>query len=194
MTRNEILYSLNKPDDFILAIVEFLDGDSHRVGYIRQPFRPRAGFRGDERELRDGGLAGPGPRSHHEKAASKKPRRKATINRSEAVVGRRRPSFDEVLALIDAAKARAVAAVNTTLIELYWSIGEYISQQDRRRRLGPGNRRGPGRDHPAASSRHERVSPRSNLWRMRQFFETYRDQPKLAALLRELSWTHNLRS
>ena len=26
-----------------------------------------------------------------------------------------------------------------------------------------------------------------NLWRMRQFFETYRDQPKLSALLRELS-------
>jgi hypothetical protein len=39
VTRNEILYSFNKPDDFILAIVEFLDGDSHRVHYIRQPFR-----------------------------------------------------------------------------------------------------------------------------------------------------------
>ena len=38
VTRNEILYSLNKPDDFILAIVEFEDGDSHRVHYIRQPF------------------------------------------------------------------------------------------------------------------------------------------------------------
>src|SRR4029077_12740052 len=38
VTRNEILYSLNKPDDFILAIVEFLDGDSHRVHYIRRPF------------------------------------------------------------------------------------------------------------------------------------------------------------
>jgi len=38
VTRNEILYSLNKPDDFILAIVEFLDDDSHRVHYLRQPF------------------------------------------------------------------------------------------------------------------------------------------------------------
>ena len=26
VTKNEILYSLNKPEDFILAIVEFLDG------------------------------------------------------------------------------------------------------------------------------------------------------------------------
>src|SRR5262249_13780754 len=31
-----------------------------------------------------------------------------------------------------------------------------------------------------------------NLWRMRQFYETYRRLPKLAALVRELSWTHNL--
>jgi SNF2 family DNA or RNA helicase len=38
VTRNEILYSLNKPEDFILAIVEFLDGDSQRVHYLRQPF------------------------------------------------------------------------------------------------------------------------------------------------------------
>ena len=28
VTRNEILYSLNKPDDFILAIVEFRDDDA----------------------------------------------------------------------------------------------------------------------------------------------------------------------
>ena len=38
VTRNEILYSLNKPEDFILAIVEFLDESSHKVHYLRQPF------------------------------------------------------------------------------------------------------------------------------------------------------------
>ena len=38
VTKNEILYSLNKPDDFILAIVEFLDGESHEVHYLRRPF------------------------------------------------------------------------------------------------------------------------------------------------------------
>ncbi len=38
VTKNEILYSLNKPDDFILAIVEFLDADAHKVHYLRQPF------------------------------------------------------------------------------------------------------------------------------------------------------------
>ena len=44
VTRNEILTSLNKPDDFILALVEFLDGDTHRVHYLRHPFRREPDF------------------------------------------------------------------------------------------------------------------------------------------------------
>jgi superfamily II DNA or RNA helicase len=44
VTRNEILYSLNKPDDFILAIVEFLDNENHRVHYLRQPFQREPDF------------------------------------------------------------------------------------------------------------------------------------------------------
>lgn len=43
VTRNEILTSLNKPDDFILAVVEF-DGPGHRVHYIRQPFSREPDF------------------------------------------------------------------------------------------------------------------------------------------------------
>jgi hypothetical protein len=38
VTKNEILYSLNKPDDFILAIVEFLDGGDRKIHYLRRPF------------------------------------------------------------------------------------------------------------------------------------------------------------
>jgi hypothetical protein len=44
VTKNEILTSLNKPEDFILALVEFLDGDKHRVRYLRQPFRREPDF------------------------------------------------------------------------------------------------------------------------------------------------------
>ncbi|MFN3565693.1 MAG: helicase-related protein [Burkholderiaceae bacterium] len=43
VTKNEILYSLNKPDDFILAIVEF-DADAHRVHYVRRPFQREPDF------------------------------------------------------------------------------------------------------------------------------------------------------
>jgi hypothetical protein len=44
VTKNEILYSLNKPEDFILAIVEFLPGDAHRVHYVRYPFQREPDF------------------------------------------------------------------------------------------------------------------------------------------------------
>ena len=44
VTKNEILYSLNKPDDFILAMVEFNENGSHRVRYLRTPFRQEPDF------------------------------------------------------------------------------------------------------------------------------------------------------
>jgi hypothetical protein len=45
VTKNEILYSLNMPESFILAIVEFLDDQSHRVHYVRNPFQREPDFR-----------------------------------------------------------------------------------------------------------------------------------------------------
>jgi len=44
VTKNEILYSLNKPDDFFLAIVEFLPDEAHRVHYVRRPFHREPDF------------------------------------------------------------------------------------------------------------------------------------------------------
>ncbi len=44
VTKNEILYSLNKPDDFILAVVEFLGDGSHRAHYLRRPFQREPDF------------------------------------------------------------------------------------------------------------------------------------------------------
>ncbi|MCC6627937.1 MAG: DUF3883 domain-containing protein [Chloroflexi bacterium] len=44
VTKNEILTALNKPDDFILALVE-VDGDTTRAPrYVRQPFRREPDF------------------------------------------------------------------------------------------------------------------------------------------------------
>jgi hypothetical protein len=44
VTKNEILYSLNKPEDFILAIVAFHEDDTHRVHYLRSPFQREPDF------------------------------------------------------------------------------------------------------------------------------------------------------
>jgi hypothetical protein len=44
VSRNEILYSLNKPDQFILAMVEFGADGSQRVHYLRRPFNREPDF------------------------------------------------------------------------------------------------------------------------------------------------------
>jgi hypothetical protein len=44
VTKNEILYSLNQPGQFILALVEFAADGSHRVHYLREPFRREPDF------------------------------------------------------------------------------------------------------------------------------------------------------
>ena len=44
VTKNEILTSLNKPEDYILAVVELQDGATDRVHYVRRPFRREPDF------------------------------------------------------------------------------------------------------------------------------------------------------
>ena len=43
VTKNEILTALNKPDDYILAIVE-VDGKNTKTVYLKRPFRERPDF------------------------------------------------------------------------------------------------------------------------------------------------------
>ena len=123
-----------------------------------------------------------------------KPSRKTKPAKSGAlvVVSSRAPahesSFREVVEMIEAARARAYHAVNNELIDLYWRIGEFISRQI--------TAAGWGKNTVSDLSlfiraRRPAISgfSASNLWRMRQFHDTYAGQPKLAALLRELNWT-----
>jgi hypothetical protein len=100
-------------------------------------------------------------------------------------------SFAEVVEMIQAARGQALAAVNTALIDLYWRIGEYIS-----RKLEVASW-GEGVVDELASYIHQRQPnakgfTRANLFRMRQLYETYRNDEKVAPLVRQLSWSHNL--
>jgi predicted nuclease of restriction endonuclease-like (RecB) superfamily len=99
--------------------------------------------------------------------------------------------FDEVLALIEATRSRVVTAVNTALIDLYWRIGQYISRKIAEEGWGQGTVAALA-EYIRARRPNARGFSASNLWRMMQFYETYRGLPKLAPLVRVLSWTHNL--
>ncbi|AWY40745.1 DUF1016 family protein [Pseudomonas putida] len=99
--------------------------------------------------------------------------------------------FNEVLALIHGARRQAMQTVNTQLIELYWQVGAYISRKLEKAEWGD-SVVGQLAEHLAQTQPGLRGFTRSNLFRMRQFYETYRSELKVAPLARQLSWSHNL--
>ena len=100
-------------------------------------------------------------------------------------------AFTEVLQLIQAAKQRAYQAVNTELVTLYWQVGEYISRKLESSEWGDKVVNDLAR-YLARTQPGLRGFTRPNLFRMRQFYNAYRDEPIVSALLRQLPWTHHL--
>jgi predicted nuclease of restriction endonuclease-like (RecB) superfamily len=100
-------------------------------------------------------------------------------------------SFAEIVGLIEQARQRAYQAVNTELVGLYWQIGQYISAKLATAEWGEGVVDSLAQ-HLARTVLGMRGFSAQNLWRMRQLFEAYRDEPKLSPLVRGLPWTHNL--
>lgn len=100
-------------------------------------------------------------------------------------------SFTEVVQLIEAARKQAFHAVNTTLIDLYWQVGAYISRKIEDAEWGDGVVEQLAA-YLAQNQPGLRGFTRANLFRMRQFYETYQNDEKVSAMLRQLSWTHNL--
>ncbi len=99
--------------------------------------------------------------------------------------------FANIVHLIASAKQRAVAAVNTTLIDLYWQVGQIISQKISSAEWGDGvvNQLA---EHLAQTQPGLRGFTRANLFRMRQFYETYEGDVKVAPLVRLLPWSHHM--
>ncbi len=99
--------------------------------------------------------------------------------------------FSEITSLITSAQKKAYQTVNICLIDLYWQIGEYISRKLEAAEWGDGVV-----EQLAKHIMH--VHPnlqgftRRNLFRMRQFYETYYQDIKVSPLVRQLPWTHNL--
>lgn len=99
--------------------------------------------------------------------------------------------FAEIAQMIRASRRQALAAVNTVLIDLYWNVGGYIYNRLESAEWGQSVV-----DELAGylSSKEPGLKGFSNknLWRMKQFYEAYKDFPNLSTLLREISWSHNL--
>jgi predicted nuclease of restriction endonuclease-like (RecB) superfamily len=101
------------------------------------------------------------------------------------------PGFAHVLELVRHGRARAWAAANQELVAVYWTIGGYLTEQVANAGWGKGT---VARLAAWLATREagNRGLSASNLWRMKQFFETYQADSKLAPLVREIGWSSNL--
>lgn len=100
-------------------------------------------------------------------------------------------ALEHIRGLITTSRQRALRQANTELIDLYWRIGQYLCEQCDREGWGRSTvtrlAQEIGQHHP-----EWRGFSSSNLWRMKQFYEVYHADQKLAPLVRELGWSHNL--
>jgi predicted nuclease of restriction endonuclease-like (RecB) superfamily len=99
--------------------------------------------------------------------------------------------FAEILRIIHSGRAKAFEAVNVALIDTYRAVGEYLSVKVEEAGWGKGVVQELA-NWLAAEAPALKGFSASNLWRMKQFYEVYRADSKLAPLVRVLPWTHNL--
>ncbi len=99
--------------------------------------------------------------------------------------------FVDIIQLIKQSRTNAIKAVNAELINLYWNIGEYICKRLELAEWGASIVTELAKYIQQNEPEIKGFSDK-NLWRMKQFYEAYRDFPKLSTLLREISWSHNL--
>lgn len=99
--------------------------------------------------------------------------------------------FESIIAIIEQSKARAFRAVNAEMIEMYWQIGKYISEKSNNDDWGKSVVQDfanfSKQAYPTASG-----FSAQNMWRMKQFYETYKDNEKLSPPMREITWSNNL--
>ncbi len=110
----------------------------------------------------------------------------------------RKPSANGYVTLLSEIKERirgaqyeALKAVNQELISLYWDIGRIIHERQKGKSWGKSVVENLASDLQQEFPGIKGFSSQ-NLWRMKQFYETYALKEKLSPLVREIGWTHNI--
>ena len=100
-------------------------------------------------------------------------------------------NFSEVINMIETRRNNAYKKVNEELISLYWDFGKYISEK-----VSDSNWGDKIVDKLVEFMKREYPTMRGfnkrGIYRMKQFYETYRDFPFVSPLVTQISWTNNL--
>ncbi|NME69180.1 PDDEXK nuclease domain-containing protein [Flammeovirga aprica] len=104
--------------------------------------------------------------------------------------------FDKVLSAIQKARQQVYKKVNSTLIELYWNIGVFISEQVSVSSWGKSIVEDLAHFISQKDPELKGFSA-NNLWRMKKFYETYKNLPQCVKKLPDtwlsVSWSHHRR-
>lgn len=100
-------------------------------------------------------------------------------------------NFNEIVNMIQVAREKAFLEINKGIINIYWSVGEYISEKIKNEQWGKSTVKNLSefiiKFHPDLKG-----FSAQNIWRMKQFYEVYKEDEKLSTLSREVCWSINL--
>jgi len=99
--------------------------------------------------------------------------------------------LNDITERVRSSQYEALKLVNKGLIGLYWDIGRLITERQASTQWGKSVVEQLAKDLQAEFLGASGFSA-SNLWRMRQFYQIYSSNEKLAPLVREISWSHNI--
>lgn len=100
--------------------------------------------------------------------------------------------FHKIVDIIETSKERAYRKVNEELVLMYLDIGEYISIQSSNSEYGDAFVQKLA-DFFAKNYPDLKGFNRRGLYRMKQFYELYKDEEKVSPVVTQLSWTNHLK-
>ncbi|WP_251318916.1 PDDEXK nuclease domain-containing protein [Flintibacter muris] len=99
--------------------------------------------------------------------------------------------FNQIISIIEESRSRALRAVNAELIQMYWNVGEYLSDLCANAAFGD-KVIDEVASYIAGSGTNIKGFNRRGLYRMKQFYETYKGDEFVTPLVTQISWTNHL--
>ena len=101
------------------------------------------------------------------------------------------PHINVIISMIEKARENTLANINTELIKLYWNVGEYLSNEKVRSSWGDAFIDSLA-DNIKKNYPEIKGFNRRGLYRMLQFYETYKNNENVSPLVTQMSWTNHL--
>ena len=109
----------------------------------------------------------------------------------EFLLSKYKDDFNKIVQIINNARKKAFVKINEELINLYWNIGKIICEKVENAHWGAGVV-----DELANFIKEKNPDikgfNRRGLFRMKKFYETYKENEKVSTLLTQIPWSVHL--